>query len=133
LVGGNLTQLLLSQTNVTDNNRTGTLPEQENNTNDNLISIEGVLKPALVREYENDNRSRAVLFYKLKHFLIRKPNNSPLIAMSPFTPLGRKTGIILSPENVEVKMKGEDADDPDEMRDIGDVDDITTKYQPGEK
>ena len=29
LVGGNLTQLLLSQTNVTDNNRTGTLPEQK--------------------------------------------------------------------------------------------------------
>jgi acetyl esterase/lipase len=28
--------------------------EQENNTNDDLISIEGVLKPALVREYENE-------------------------------------------------------------------------------
>jgi pimeloyl-ACP methyl ester carboxylesterase len=53
LVGGNLTQLLLSPTNITDNNRTGTLPEQ-NNTNDDLISIEGVLKPALVRYYEND-------------------------------------------------------------------------------
>jgi pimeloyl-ACP methyl ester carboxylesterase len=54
LVGGNLTQLLLNPTNVTDNNRTGTLPEQKNNTNDDLISIEGVLKPALVREYENE-------------------------------------------------------------------------------
>jgi alpha-beta hydrolase superfamily lysophospholipase len=54
LVGGNLTQLLLSQTNVTENNRSGTLPEQEINTNDDLISIEGVLKPALVREYENE-------------------------------------------------------------------------------
>ena len=50
LVGGNLTQLLLNPTNVTDNNRTGTLPEQKNNTNDDLISIEGVLKPALVRD-----------------------------------------------------------------------------------
>jgi hypothetical protein len=54
LVGGNLTQLLLNPTNVTDNNRTGTLPEQKNNTNDDLISIEGVLKPALVRDYENE-------------------------------------------------------------------------------
>ena len=52
LVGGNLTQLLLNPTNVTDNNRTGTLPEQKNNTNDDLISIEGVLKPALVKIYE---------------------------------------------------------------------------------
>ena len=54
LVGGNLTQLLLNPANFTDNNRTGTLPEQKNNTNDDLISIEGVLKPALVREYENE-------------------------------------------------------------------------------
>ena len=55
LVGGNLTQLLLlNPTNVTDNNRTGILPEQKNNTNDDLISIAGVLKPALVRGYEND-------------------------------------------------------------------------------
>jgi hypothetical protein len=61
LVGGNLTQLLLSQTNVTDNNRTGTLPEQKNNTNDDLISIEGVLKPALVREYENETSPNASL------------------------------------------------------------------------
>jgi uncharacterized protein len=61
LVGENLTQLLLSQTNVTDNNRTGTLPEQENNTNDDLISIEGVLKPALVREYENETSPNASL------------------------------------------------------------------------
>ena len=58
LVGGNLTQLLLNPTNVTDNNRTGTLPEQ-NNTNDDLISIEGVLKPALVRGYENDTSINA--------------------------------------------------------------------------
>jgi pimeloyl-ACP methyl ester carboxylesterase len=58
LVGGNLTQLLLSPTNVTDNNRAGTLPEQ-NNTNDDLISIEGVLKPALVRYYENDTSPNA--------------------------------------------------------------------------
>jgi len=41
LVGGNLTQLILSQTNVTDN-RNGTLPEQDN-TNDDFISIEGIL------------------------------------------------------------------------------------------
>jgi pimeloyl-ACP methyl ester carboxylesterase len=60
LVGGNLTQLLLNPTNVTDNNRTGTLPEQ-NNTNDDLISIEGVLKPALVRGYENDTSPSASL------------------------------------------------------------------------
>jgi uncharacterized protein len=58
LVGGNLTQLLLNPTNVTDNNRTGTLPEQ-NNTNDDLISIEGVLKPALVRIYENETSINA--------------------------------------------------------------------------
>jgi hypothetical protein len=44
LVGGNLTQLLLNPTNVTE----------QNNTTDDLISIEGVLKPALVRGYEND-------------------------------------------------------------------------------
>ena len=61
LVGGNLIQLLLSQTNVTDNNSTGTLPEQENNTNDDLISIEDVLKPALVREYENETSPNASL------------------------------------------------------------------------
>lgn len=60
LVGGNLTQLLLNPTNVTDNNRTGTLPEQ-NNTNDDLISIESVLKPALVRDYENDTTANASL------------------------------------------------------------------------
>ena len=59
LVGGNLTQLLLSPTNVTDNNRTGILPEQKNNTNDDLISIEGVLKPALVRIYENETSINA--------------------------------------------------------------------------
>jgi uncharacterized protein len=59
LVGGNLTQLLLNPTNVTDNNRTGTLPERKNNTNDDLISIEGVLKPALVRYYENDTSPNA--------------------------------------------------------------------------
>jgi hypothetical protein len=58
VVGGNLTQLLLNPTNVTDNNRTGTLPEQ-NNTNDDLISIEGVLKPALVRDYENETSINA--------------------------------------------------------------------------
>ena len=61
LVGGNLTQLLLNPTNVTDNNRTGTLPEQKNNTNDDLISIEGVLKPALVRVFENDTSPNASL------------------------------------------------------------------------
>jgi dienelactone hydrolase len=60
LVGGNLTQLLLSPINVTDNNHTGILPEQ-NNTNDDLISIEGVLKPALVREYENETSPSASL------------------------------------------------------------------------
>jgi hypothetical protein len=41
--------------------RTGTLPEQKNNTNDDLISIEGVLKPALVREYDNDTSPNASL------------------------------------------------------------------------
>jgi len=61
LVGGNLTQLLLNPTNVTDNNRTGILPEQKNNTNDDLISIEGVLKPALVRVFENDTSPNASL------------------------------------------------------------------------
>ena len=60
LVGGNLTQLLLNPTNVTDNNRTGILPEQKNNTNDDLISIAGVLKPALVRGYENDTSINAI-------------------------------------------------------------------------
>jgi uncharacterized protein len=59
LVGGNLTQLLLTQTNVTDN-RNGTLPEQ-NNTNDDLISIENELKPALVTIYENDTSPEASL------------------------------------------------------------------------
>jgi uncharacterized protein len=49
LVGGNLTQLLLNPTNVTE----------QNNTNDDLISIEGVLKPALVRGYENDTSPNA--------------------------------------------------------------------------
>lgn len=58
LVGGNLTQLLLNPTNVTDNNRTSTLSEK-NNTIDDLISIEGVLKPALVRIYENDTSPNA--------------------------------------------------------------------------
>jgi uncharacterized protein len=54
LVGGNLTQLLLTKTNVTDN-RNDTLPEQNNTTDDDdLISIEDELKPALVRLYEND-------------------------------------------------------------------------------
>jgi len=55
LVGGNLTQLLLTQTNVTDNSNV-TLPNQNNTNNDddNLISIEDELKPALVRVYEND-------------------------------------------------------------------------------
>ena len=56
LVGGNLTQLLLTQTNSTDS-QNGTaqqpLPKQ-NNTRDNLISIEDELKPALVTAYEND-------------------------------------------------------------------------------
>jgi uncharacterized protein len=61
LIGGNLSQLLLNQTNVTDNNRTGTLSEQENNTNDDLISIEDVLKPAFVRFYENDTSPNASL------------------------------------------------------------------------
>jgi len=61
LVGGNLTQLLLNPTNVTDNNSTGILPEQKNNTNDDLISIEGVLKPALVRVFENDTSPNASL------------------------------------------------------------------------
>jgi uncharacterized protein len=51
LVGGNLTQLLLNPTNVTD----------QNNTTDDLISIEGVLKPALVRGYENDTSPNASL------------------------------------------------------------------------
>ena len=49
LVGGNLTQLLLNPTNVT----------KQNNTTDDLISIEGVLKPALVRGYENDTSPNA--------------------------------------------------------------------------
>jgi pimeloyl-ACP methyl ester carboxylesterase len=49
LVGGNLTQLLLNPTNVTE----------QNNTADDLISIEGVLKPALVRGYDNDTSPNA--------------------------------------------------------------------------
>jgi hypothetical protein len=49
LVGGNLTQLLLNSTNVTE----------QNNTNDDLISVESVLKPALVRGYENDTSPNA--------------------------------------------------------------------------
>ena len=59
MVGGNLTQLLLNPTNVTGNNGTDILPEQKNNTSDDLISIEGVLKPALVRGYENDTSPNA--------------------------------------------------------------------------
>ena len=59
LVGGNLTQLLLNPTNVTDNNLTGILHEQKNNKNDDVISIEGVLKPALVRGYENETSINA--------------------------------------------------------------------------
>jgi pimeloyl-ACP methyl ester carboxylesterase len=58
LVGGNLTQLLLTKTNVTDN-RNGTLPGQNNTTDDDLISIEDELKPALVRVYENDTSPTA--------------------------------------------------------------------------
>jgi len=54
LVGGNLTQLLLTKTNVTVNSNV-TLPNQNNSTDDDdLISIEDELKPALVRAYEND-------------------------------------------------------------------------------
>jgi pimeloyl-ACP methyl ester carboxylesterase len=49
LVGGNLTQLLFNPTNVTE----------QNNTADDLISIEGVLKPALVRGYDNDTSPNA--------------------------------------------------------------------------
>lgn len=59
LVGGNLTQLLLSKTNVTDN-RVATLLKQ-NNKNADLISIENELKPALVREYENETSPNASL------------------------------------------------------------------------
>lgn len=58
LVGGNLTQLLLTKANVTDN-RNGTFPGQNNTTDDNLISIEDELKPALVRVYENDTAPTA--------------------------------------------------------------------------
>jgi pimeloyl-ACP methyl ester carboxylesterase len=58
LVGGNLTQLLLTKANVTDN-RNGTFPGQNNTTDDNLISIEDELKPALVRVYENDTSPTA--------------------------------------------------------------------------
>lgn len=54
LVGGNLTQLLLNPTNVTGINSTGLLSEQTNNANNDLISIEDMLKPALVRGYENE-------------------------------------------------------------------------------
>lgn len=59
MVGGNLTQLLINKTNVTDN-RVGTLHKQ-NNTNADLISIEKELKPALVREYENETSPNASL------------------------------------------------------------------------
>jgi uncharacterized protein len=58
VIGGNLTQLLLTKTNVTDN-RNGTLPEQNNTNDDDLISIEDELKPALVRAYENDTSPTA--------------------------------------------------------------------------
>jgi uncharacterized protein len=56
LVGGNLTQLLLTQTNSTDsqNGTAQRLQPKQNNTNDDLISIEDELKPALVTAYEND-------------------------------------------------------------------------------
>jgi pimeloyl-ACP methyl ester carboxylesterase len=56
LVGGNLTQLLLTQTNSTDsqNGTAQLLQPKQNNTNDDLISIEDELKPALVTAYEND-------------------------------------------------------------------------------
>lgn len=56
LVGGNLTQLLLTQTNSTDsqNGTAQRLQSKQNNTNDDLISIEDELKPALVTAYEND-------------------------------------------------------------------------------
>lgn len=63
LVGGNLTQLLLTQANVTDN-RNGTsqrLQPEQNNTNHDLISIEDKLKPALVTAYENDTSPKASL------------------------------------------------------------------------
>lgn len=57
LVGGNLTQLLLCKTNVTDN-RNGTLYEL-NKTNADLISIEHEFKPALIREYKNNTSPNA--------------------------------------------------------------------------
>ena len=60
LVGGNLTQLLLNPINFTENNVTGIFLEQKNDTNDYLISIEGVLKPALVRGYDNDTSPNAL-------------------------------------------------------------------------
>jgi hypothetical protein len=58
LVGGNLTQLLITMTNVSDI-RNGTLPGQNNSTDDDLISIEDELKPALVKVYENDTSPTA--------------------------------------------------------------------------
>jgi hypothetical protein len=58
LVGGNLTQVLLTKTNVTDK-RNDTLPGENNTTDDDLISIENELKPALVRVYENDTSPTA--------------------------------------------------------------------------
>ena len=49
LAGGNLTHLLLTQTNVTDDhNKTTQLQPKYNINNDNLISIEDQLKPALL-------------------------------------------------------------------------------------
>jgi uncharacterized protein len=67
LVGGNLTQLLLTQTNVTDN-RNGTsqrLQPEQNNTNHDFISIEGELKPARVTAYKNDTSPKASLLSAL--------------------------------------------------------------------
>jgi uncharacterized protein len=63
LVGGNLTQLLYNQnqTNITVNSSNGTIPQQINNMNKDLISIEGELKPALVTAYENDTSPNASL------------------------------------------------------------------------
>lgn len=59
MVGGNITQLLLSNPNVTDNH-VGILHEQ-NNTNVELISIGNQHKPALVREYKNETSPSASL------------------------------------------------------------------------
>ena len=56
LVFGNLTQLLLTQTNSTDsqNETEQQLQLNQNNTNNDLISIEDRLKPALITFYKND-------------------------------------------------------------------------------